>query len=469
MKRKNSQQYEILTVEGYGSDGEGVAHLNDGMTCFVTGAVKGETCRVKLNKIGRSCAWGEVDQVIDRSPARRDVDCPYFTRCGGCSLRYMNYEEELGFKKQKVQDALSRIGGSNVTVTQIYGAVETERYRNKVQFPVGGGAIGFYQKRTHAVTDVDDCLLQPEACANLRRAVKEWMGQYSVPAYDEKRHVGLVRHVYVRTNSHGESLCCLMVNGESLPREEELVSALRNADNGLVGVVLGINKKKTNVILGDAYRTLWGQDYLEETLCGLKFRLSVPSFFQVNREQTEVLYAKALELAEMTGNELVLDLYCGIGTISLALAGQAGRVIGVEVVPEAIEDAKKNAQRNGVTNAEFFCADAEDIAQKLAQDGLKPDVITVDPPRKGLAQGVVDAIVQMAPRRVVYVSCDPATLGRDVKRFEEQGYCAETALAVDLFPRTSHVETVVLLSRKKADDYVRISVHAKDLKKDSEA
>lgn len=464
MKKENSQQYEILTVESYGSDGEGVTRLSDGMTCFVTGAVKGETCRVKLNKIGRTCAWGEVDRVIDPSPARREVDCPYFARCGGCSLRYMSYEEELAFKKQKVQDALSRIGGSEVTVGQIYGAAETERYRNKVQFPVGGGAIGFYQKRTHAVTDVEDCLLQPEACANLRRAVKEWMGQYSVPAYDEKRHEGLVRHVYVRTNSRGESLCCLMVNGESLPREEELVSALRNADNGLVGVVLGVNKKKTNVILGDAYRTLWGQDYLEETLCGLNFRLSVPSFFQVNREQTEVLYSKALELAELTGNELVLDLYCGIGTISLALAGQAGRVIGVEVVPEAIEDAKKNAQRNGVTNAEFFCGDAGEIAIRLEREGLRPDVITVDPPRKGLAADVVESIVRMSPDRIVYVSCDPATLGRDVKRFAELGYRAGTALAVDLFPRTSHVETVVLLNREKADDYVRISVHTKDLK-----
>lgn len=446
MKKQKTGRSEVLTIEGYGSDGEGVARLSDGMTCFVTGAIKGETCRVKLNKIGRSCAWGEVDQALEPSPSRVGPGCPYFSRCGGCSLRFMSYEEELAFKKQKVQDALKRLGGTDVEVSAIYGAQHTERYRNKVQFPVAGEAIGFYQKRTHVVTDVEDCLLQPEACANLRRAVRDWMRQHRVPAYDEKGHKGLVRHVYVRTNSHGESLCCLMVNGESLPHEEELVSALRLAEKGLVGVVLGANKKKTNVILGDAYRTLWGQDYLEETLCGLKFRLSVPSFFQVNREQTEVLYAKALELAGLNGNETVLDLYCGIGTISLALAGQAGRVIGVEVVPEAIEDAKKNARRNGVTNAEFFCADAGDIAQKLAQEGLKPDVITVDPPRKGLAQEVVDAIVQMAPRRVVYVSCDPATLGRDVKRFEEQGYRAVQACAVDLFPRTSHVESVVCLT-----------------------
>lgn len=447
---KKHPEYKILplTIENYGSDGEGVARLPDGMTCFVKGALRGETCRVRLQKVGRSCAWGEVAEVVDPSPARVESDCPCYEDCGGCSLRHMTYEEELSLKKQKVQDALTRIGGSDVTVSAIFGAENTMRYRNKVQFPVAGGpVIGFYQKRTHAVTDVEDCLLQPVAAANLRTAVKSWMERHGVAAYDERAHKGLVRHVYVRTNQNGESLCCLMVNGESLPCETELVSALRNAEPGLIGVVIGVNEKKTNVILGDSYRTLWGRDYLEETLCGLKFRLSVPSFFQVNRNQTEVLYGKALELAALTGEETVLDLYCGIGTISLALAKRAKRVIGAEVVPEAIEDAKANAERNGITNAEFFCGDAGDIAARLAAEGLRPDVITVDPPRKGLASDVVDTIVQMAPDRVVYVSCDPATLARDVKRFAEQGYHAKTALAVDLFPRTSHVESVLLLER----------------------
>lgn len=452
MKKRKTYPITTLTMEGYGSDGEGVAHLSDGMTCFVQGALRGETCRVRLDKVGRSCAWGHVVEVTEPSPERVESDCPCFAECGGCSLRHMTYDEELRLKKQKVQDALERIGGTDIPVSAIFGAKNTERYRNKVQFPVSGGAIGFYQKGTHAVTDVEDCLLQPAACANLRAAVKDWMEAYGVPAYDERAHVGLVRHVYVRTNSRGESLCCLMVNGKELPREEELVSALRRAESGLAGVVLGVNEKKTNVILGDSYRTLWGRDYLEETLCGLDFRLSVPSFFQINREQTEVLYGKALELAGLTGKETVLDLYCGIGTISLALAQQAGRVIGAEVVPEAIEDAKKNAQRNGVSNAEFFCGDAEDIAARLAEEGLKPDVITVDPPRKGLAPGVVDAIARMDPVRVVYVSCDPATLARDVKRFSQQGYRPVTALAVDLFPRTSHVESIVCLSRKTSHE-----------------
>lgn len=450
MKKPQETKILPLTIENYGSDGEGVARLPDGMTCFVKGALRGETCQVRLLKVGRSCAWGEVAEVMAPSPARAESDCPYYENCGGCSLRHMTYAEELSLKKQKVQDALTRIGGSDVVVSAIFGAKTTRRYRNKVQFPVSGGpAIGFYQKRTHAVTDVEDCLLQPVAAANLRAAVKRWMEQYHVPAYDERAHKGSIRHVYVRTNAAGESLCCLMVNGNQLPRETELVDTLRAAEPGLVGVVIGVNEKKTNVILGDSYRTLWGRDYLEETLCGLKFRLSVPSFFQVNRDQTEVLYGKALELAALTGNETVLDLYCGIGTISLALAKQAGQVIGAEVVPEAIEDAKANAKRNGITNAEFFCGDAGDIAARLASEGLKPDVITVDPPRKGLAPDVVDAVVQMDPERVVYVSCDPATLARDVKRFAEQGYEPQTALAVDLFPRTSHVESVVLLERKK--------------------
>jgi 23S rRNA (uracil1939-C5)-methyltransferase len=447
MKRDREKTILPLTIEGYGSNGEGVARLPDGMACFVEGALRGETCQVRLDKVGRSCAWGTALEATVPSPARTIPDCPYDALCGGCALRHMTYQEELAFKKQKVQDALQRIGGVDTPVSVIYGAENTSRYRNKAQFPAAPGpVIGFYRKGTHAVTDVDDCLLQPTACAEARRAVKEWMVRYGVPAYDERAHKGLVRHVYVRTNAAGESLCCLLVNGPSLPREPELVDALRRAQPKLAGVVLGVNEKKTNVILGDSYRTLWGRDYLEETLCGLTFRLSVPSFFQVNRAQTEVLYEKALELAALTGRETALDLYCGIGTISLALAKSARRVIGAEVVPQAIADAKANAQRNGITNAEFFCGDAQDIAERLAADGLHPDVITVDPPRKGLAPGVVDAIASMSPTRLVYISCDCATLARDIKRFTAQGYHPQTALAVDLFPRTSHIESIALLT-----------------------
>ena len=283
----------------------------------------------------------------------------------------------------------------------------------------------------------------------LREAFKLWMERYQVPAYDERVHGGLIRHFYVRVNQRGQSLCAVIANGTDLPHQEELVQALRRAEPDLAGVVLSVNQEKTNVILGKTHRCLWGRDYLEDTLCGLTFRLSVPSFYQVNREQAEVLYGRALAFAGLTGRETVLDLYCGIGTITLVMARQAGRAIGAEVIPAAVEDAKANAARNGVTNAEFLCADAAQAAQTLADRGLRPDVICVDPPRKGLAPAVIDAIVQMAPQRLVYVSCDPATLARDVKRMEEQGYVLQRAEAVDLFPRTAHVETVCLLSKLK--------------------
>ena len=295
---------------------------------------------------------------------------------------------------------------------------------------------------------MDDCLLQGEAAARLRGAVKEWMAEYSIPAYNERTFTGLVRHVYVRTNRAGRSLCCLLVNGRGVPREAELVRALRRAEPNLAGIVLGVNEKHNNVILGDSYRTLWGEDFLSDTLCGLTFRLSVPSFYQVNPAQTEVLYGKALEFAGLTGAETVLDLYCGIGTISLVMARKAGMVWGAEVVPQAVDDAIANARRNHIENARFLCADAGEAARYLEGEGVRPDVVCVDPPRKGLAEDVVDTIADMGPERVVYVSCDPGTLGRDVKRFAGRGYTLKKAVAVDMFPRTAHVETVVLLSRE---------------------
>ena len=464
--RKN--QLVPLTIEGYSSDGDGVARL-DGMAVFVKGALRGEECLVRLLKVGRSAAWGRVEEVRAPSPARQSPDCPHFPQCGGCALRHMSYAEELEFKRQKVEDALKRIGGLELPVTVIHGAPCPDRYRNKAQFPVSGATqsgirIGFFRARSHDVIDVPSCLLQrPEADA-AGRAVKAWMENFDVSAYDEKKHAGLVRHVYVRTNRSGESLICLLCNGRKLPHEEELVQALRAAVPKAVGVVLGVNQDKTNVILGKEYRTLWGQDFLYDTLCGLSFQLSVPSFFQVNPEQTEVLYQKAAEFAGLTGRETVVDLYCGTGTISLVLARQAGQVIGAEIVPSAVEDAKENARRNGITNAEFICADAGEAAAELSRRGLRPDVICVDPPRKGMAEEVIGHIAAMAPRRVVYVSCDPATLARDCRRFAERGYQAVRVEAVDMFPRTKHVETVVLLSKGEIDSKkVRVEFSLEDM------
>ena len=447
--RKNT--VHPLHIEGYTAEGMGVARL-DGRVVFIPGTIRGEDWEVQLLKVNKGVAWGKGTRLISTSPVRQEPDCPYSGRCGGCQYRHMSYEEELAAKGQRVRDALERVGGVHLELPPVLGAESPLRYRNKVQFPVSRGkcglSIGFYRPRSHDVVDTEDCLLQPEADTALRLAFKGWMEDFQIPAYDESTGRGLIRHLYIRTNRAGEALCCVVANGKELPHTGELSGALRAAVPKLAGLVLNVNLRDTNVILGDAYRTLWGRDWLEEELCGLTFRLSVPSFFQINRDQTERLYQLALEFAGLTGEETVLDLYCGIGTISLCLARLAGHVIGAEVVPQAIEDARANALRNGVTNAEFFCGDAGEVAARLAGQGLRPQVICVDPPRKGLAPEVPAVLSSMAPDRIVYVSCDPATLARDVKRLEELGYQAVQAQPVDLFPRTAHVETVLRMERR---------------------
>ncbi|MCC8075998.1 MAG: 23S rRNA (uracil(1939)-C(5))-methyltransferase RlmD [Clostridiales bacterium] len=455
--RKNDTH--TLTITGYASNGDGVGHL-DGMAVFVKGALEGETVTVALTKVGRSACWARLVRVDTPSPARIEPDCPYYKLCGGCRTRHMTYEEELRFKRQRVDDALHRIGGLEVSVSAIHGAKNPDRYRNKAVFPVSqdkknGVQVGFYRERSHDVVDVGSCLLQSAQADKAGRIVRKWMHQHQVPAYDERTGDGLIRHVFVRTNRRGESLICVVVNGKALPFEKELVKALRVGCPKAVGIVLNTNTRQTNVILGPQYRTLWGQDFLEDRLCGLTFRLSIPSFFQVNRDQAEVLYNLALDCAALTGKETVVDLYCGTGTISLVMARKAGKVIGAEIVPAAIQNAKENAARNGFANAEFLCADAGEAAQELARRGVRPDVVCVDPPRKGLDPAVIDAIAEMSPQRVVYVSCDPATLARDLKALAERGYCAQRVEAVDMFPRTGHVETVVQLSQQITNDIIQ--------------
>lgn len=456
-------QEHTVTIEGYGEGGMGVARI-DGRVVFVHGALRGEKCRVLILKTLKSVAFAKVLEVLEPSSERITPDCPYFPRCGGCTYRHIRYEEELRLKKQRVQDNLSRIGGSDVTVEEILGAQDTLRYRNKAQYPVSkDGAVGFYRARTHEVIECEHCLLvKPEADA-AAEALREYMQSCRVAGYDEKTGRGLVRHLYIRSNAAGESLVCVLVNGDKLPKEDRLVTLLRDACPKCTGIVLGTNTKKGNVILGDRYRTLWGSDRLEDTLCGKTFRLSVPSFYQVNRVQAERLYAKAIEFAGLTGQETVLDLYCGAGTITLALSDHAKKVLGAEIVPEAIDDARENAARNGVKNAEFFCGDASDVAKKLARENLRPDVITVDPPRKGLAADVVESIAEMQPQRVVYVSCDSATMARDVKRLADLGYTAQRACAVDMFPRADHVETVCLLSKLNAKQHIEVEIKMDEL------
>lgn len=435
-------------IDGYSSEGLGIARVN-GAVVFVPHAVRGEEIDLRITKVMKTSCAGEIVKIHNPSPERMEPECPYAGKCGGCAYRHLTYPEELWAKRQRVQDALTRIGGLDLTVEEILGAKNPEHYRNKSQYPVGAdGSIGFFQARTHKVVPIRRCLIQTEAADRTAQAVGEWMRRYKISAYDETTGKGLVRHVCVRVNRKGESLCCVVVNGNKVPREPELAAYVTAAVPHTVGVLLNSNTRRGNVVLGDKYRTLFGRNYLMDTLCGLEFKLSMPSFYQVNRDQAEVLYGKALKFAGLTGNETVLDLYCGIGTITLCLAKAAKRVIGAEIVPPAIRDAKENALRNHVENAEFFCGDAADIAAKLESDGLRPDVVTVDPPRKGLAPEVIASVAAMGPEKVVYVSCDPATLGRDVKIFREFGYEAKRAAAVDMFPGTAHVETVVLLSRE---------------------
>ena len=451
-------------IDGYSSEGLGIARI-DGQVVFVHGAVRGETCDVLVMKVLKNAAFGKIAALVEPSPARRQPDCPYYGRCGGCDFRHMSYEEELWAKRARVQDALTRIGGAEVTVEEILGAEQPLHYRNKSIYPISpAGEVGFYRARSHQVVNVEHCLIQkPEADA-LAQAVRDYIARFQVEPYNEATGRGLLRHLYVRTSCRGESLACLLINGSRLPHEQEVVDMLRAAAPGVCGVVLGENTRRGNAILGDRYRTLWGRDYLTDTLCGLELRLSVPSFYQVNHDQAQRLYEKALEYAGLTGRELAVDLYCGAGTITQVLARRARHVIGGEIVPEAIRDAEDSARRNGVENVEFLCGDASRLAAELRQRGLRPDVICVDPPRKGLAPDVVEAAASMTPGRIVYVSCDPATLARDVARFAPLGYRPVRACAVDLFPGTAHVETVVLLSKGEIDSKkVRVEFSLEDM------
>ena len=448
MELAKNQQH-VVTIEGYSGEGAGVARI-DGRVVFVQGALRGEICRILIVKVLKNLAFAKVLEVLERSKLRVEPDCPSFPRCGGCTYRHMDYAEELSLKRERVQENLRRIGGSAVEVEEILGGAVTDGYRNKAQFPVDArGAVGFYRARTHEVIEAEDCRIVREEANAAAKALRGYMAQSGASGYDERSGKGLVRHLYVRSNRKGEYLVCLVVNGKKLPKEELFVAKVREMCPSAVGVVLCENTAKSNVILGEKYRTLWGSDRLEDTLCEHSFRLSVPSFYQVNRDQAERLYEKAMDYAQLTGEETVLDLYCGVGTITLTAAVRAKRVIGAEIVPEAIEDAKENAARNGIENAEFFCGDAGEIAAKLAREKLRPDVVIVDPPRKGLLPGVTETIASMRPTRIVYVSCDSATLARDVKDFAALSYRAERAAAVDMFPRADHVEAVVQLVREE--------------------
>ena len=439
-------------VSGFTSEGLGVCRI-DGCAVFVPNAVPDEEYEIRITHVGKTAAHGKIEKILRRSDDRVNRLCPYAKQCGGCDFWHMTYEAEQRIKAQRVLDALNRLGGQSLQHISITGAPTCEGYRNKAQYPVAPEKstlkAGFFKKGTHEVIPVDRCLIQPVCADAAKNAVLAWAKEVRVAPYDETTHKGLLRHIFVRNaEATGQVLVCLVLTEDRVPKKERLLALLKERVEGLASVAVNIQPKRGNAVLGDVTRVLWGAEAIEDILCGLRFRISPRSFYQVNRRQAEKLYEKALELAELHGTETVLDLYCGTGTITLCLAKQAKTAIGVEVIDAAIVDARQNAERNGIENARFFCADAGQAAKQLAEEGTKPEVIVVDPPRKGLSADVIDAIAEMSPERVVYVSCDPATLARDVKLLTDRGYALKHAEAFDLFPRCSHVETVVLLSRK---------------------
>lgn len=466
MLAKN-QCYE-MTCESFGQDAQGVCR-QDGIAVFVPGLLPGERARVRIVKPEKRYAFGRIEELLEKSPNRAEPFCPIYKRCGGCVCQHMTYETSLAFKRRQVQDLLERVGGLSIEVPPVLGMAHPFGYRNKGAYPVaqvgGAPACGFFAPRSHDLVPLpqNGCAIQGEDSAKATQAVLAWMRQNNVPAYDELTGRGLVRHIMTRSTTHGELMVVLVVTRADIPKAGQLIELLKAAVSGLCSICLSINSRRTNVILGTDIRVFWGKDTMEDTLCGLRFSVSPLSFFQVNPAQTEKLYGLALEYAGLTGSETVVDAYCGAGTISLLLAQKAKKVIGIEIVPEAIQNANENAVRNHIKNAEFRVGATEDLLPRLIADGLRPDVIVLDPPRKGCDPAVLDAIIAAAPKRVVYVSCGAPTLARDAKLLAEGGYTAEKVQCVDMFCWTGAVETVMALSKLSDAKHIDIKLDMSEL------
>lgn len=466
MLAKN-QCYE-MTCESFGQDAQGVCR-QDGIAVFVPGLLPGERARVRIVKPEKRYAFGRIEELLEKSPDRAEPFCPIYKRCGGCVCQHMTYETSLAFKRRQVQDLLERVGGLSIEVPPVLGMAHPFGYRNKGAYPVaqvgGAPACGFFAPRSHDLIPLpqNGCAIQGEDSAKATQAVLAWMRQNNVSAYDELTGRGLVRHIMTRSTMHGELMVVLVVTRADIPKAGQLIELLKAAVSGLCSICLSINSRRTNVILGTDIRVLWGKGTMEDTLCGLRFSVSPLSFFQVNPAQTEKLYGLALEYAGLTGSETVVDAYCGAGTISLLLAQKAKKVIGIEIVPEAIQNANENAVRNHIENAEFHVGATEDLLPRLIADGLRPDVIVLDPPRKGCDPAVLDAIIAAAPKRVVYVSCGAPTLARDAKLLAEGGYTAEKVQCVDMFCWTGAVETVMVLSKLSDAEHIDINLDMSEL------
>lgn len=441
-----------LTIEDLGIDGEGIGKA-DGMAIFVKDAVVGDRIQAKIMKMKKHYGYARLMEVLEPSPVRCAPRCNFARQCGGCQLQAMTYEAQLDFKAKKVWNHLTRIGGlSDLEVPEIMGMEEPWRYRNKAQFPFGtdkeGNVVtGFYAARSHNIIPCTECWLGVEENREILEKILEHLKKFRIPTYDEKIGKGLLRHVLIRKGfTTGEVMVCLILNGKTMPKMEQLVESLREIP-GMTSITINVNTKNTNVIMGNEMIPVWGQDYITDYIGNIKYQISPLSFYQVNPVQTRKLYETALEYADLKGNETVWDLYCGIGTISLFLAQKAGKVYGVEIVPEAIADAKVNAKLNGIINAEFFVGKAEEVLpEKYKNEGIHADVIVVDPPRKGCDPAALETMVKMQPERIVYVSCDSATLARDVKWLGEHGYEVKKVKACDMFPSTVHVEVVIKMT-----------------------
>ena len=457
-----------LTVNGLGSSGEGVGKY-EGFTVFVKGALPEEEARVTITLVKKSYAIGALEEIVKASAERVEPACPVYKECGGCQLQHLSYKGQLECKRQQVQDALTRIGHLELEALPVLGAVEPWSYRNKMQFPAAADAegvlhIGCYATATHSVVDTDACMISKEANNAIMKTVRTWMQHYNISAYDEKTGKGLVRHIMGRVGVHsGEVMAVIITSGYDIPHRGVLIEWLKRHVPGLVSVVQNINKKQTNVVMGSKTRVLYGAEAIKDSLGTLSFNISAQAFFQVNSEQAEKLYNKALEFAALSGRETVVDVYCGTGTISLYLARHAKQVYGIEIVAPAIENAKKNAEENKCSNAEFICGDAAVELPKLLAGGVRPDVVVVDPPRAGCELKVLAAIAEVQPERVVYVSCNPASLARDLAFMNEHGYKALVAQPVDMFPMTSHVETVCLLSKLNAKQHIEVEIKMDEL------
>ena len=453
MVEKNKEY--ILDIINIGYEGEGVAKV-DGYPIFIEGAILGEKVKVLIVKAKKSYAYGKILEILESSKDRVEPKCKIYKRCGGCSIQHMDYKKQLDYKFERVKDCISKIGGlSSELVKYPLGMENPERYRNKVQLPIGivkgELSIGFYAQRSHNIIDLETCLIQDKIADKVARLTKEWMIEYNISAASIDgifNKSGLIRHIMIRKGfTTNEVMVVLVSTNEKVPYINEFINKIKDNIEGIKSIILNVNKEETNVILGQKCITLWGEDTITDYIDKFKFNISALSFFQVNPAQTEVLYSKALEYAELTGEETVFDAYCGTGTITLFLSQKAKKVYGVEIIEPAIKNANENAKINNIKNAEFFVGKSEEVIPSLIEKGIKPEVIVVDPPRKGCDIKLLEAIAKVKPDRVVYVSCDPSTLARDLRILEEKGYKTETVQPVDMFPMTSHVENVVKLTR----------------------